>query len=105
MTQAPKNPGENVVHLNIPSRPSNIMIGGRNLRTTEDYARAARELIISISDKTHPSIRDQANEFGDHIERTILSYMRQAITADRGFLVRKLMDAGYDDVAKQIMIL
>jgi hypothetical protein len=70
--------------------------------TPEEVASRCAEKIISVSDTAHPGIRDQANAFKGHIERTIAFYMREAIRSDRTTIYNALADAGHPELAEAI---
>ena len=58
--------------------------------------------LISVSDSTHPAIRDQANAYKAEMERTVAYYMRQAIRSDRTTVYNALIDAGHPKLAELI---
>ena len=70
--------------------------------TPEEVASRCAEKIISVSDTGHPGIRDQANAFKGHIEKTIAFYMREAIRSDRTTIYNALADAGHPELAEAI---
>lgn len=70
--------------------------------TSEEVASRCAEKIISVSDTAHPGIRDQANAFKGHIEKTIAFYMREAIRSDRTTIYNALADAGHPELAEAI---
>ena len=49
----------------------------------EFWAKEATERIISIGDKSHPAIREQAEAFKNHVYSVILHNMKEAIKSDR----------------------
>ena len=70
--------------------------------TPEELAEQCVEKVISVSDNTHPGIRDQARAFSKHIEKLVAFYMRQAIRSDRTNVYNALNDAGHPDLAELI---
>ena len=70
--------------------------------TPEELAEQCVEKVISVSDSTHPGIRDQARAFSKHIEKVVAYYMRQAIRSDRTTVYNTLKDAGHPDLADLI---
>jgi hypothetical protein len=70
--------------------------------SAEELASQCVEKIVSISDTTHPALRDQAREFSVAIEKVIAHYMRQAIHSDRTTVYSALNDAGHPDLAELI---
>ncbi len=70
--------------------------------TPEELAEQCVERIVSVSDTTHPGIRDQARAFSKHIEMLVANYMRQAIRSDRTTVCNALKDAGNPELAELI---
>ena len=70
--------------------------------TPEELAEQCVEKVISVSDSTHPGIRDQARAFSKHIEKLVAFYMRQAIRSDRTTVYNALNDAGHPNLAELI---
>ena len=80
-----------------------------NIRTTEnrgftpdEVAERCVEKLISVSDNAHPAIRDQAQAFQKHMEKTVAFYMREAIRSDRTTVYNALKDAGHPKLAELI---
>ena len=70
--------------------------------TPDEIAEQCAQKIISVSDDTHPAIRDQARAFSKHVEKLIAFYMRQAIRSDRTTVYNALNDAGHPELAELI---
>ena len=70
--------------------------------TPDELAEQCVQKIISVSDSTHPGVRDQARAFSKHIETLVASYMRQAIRSDRTTVCNALVDAGHPQLAELI---
>jgi hypothetical protein len=70
--------------------------------TPEELASRAAEKIVSVSESTHPAIRDQAVAFKASIEKLIAEYMKQAVRSDRTTVYNALNDAGRPELAKLI---
>jgi hypothetical protein len=70
--------------------------------TPEELAEHCVKKIISVSDNTHPGIRDQAHAFSKHIEKVVADYMKQAIRSDRTTVYNAIKDAGHPSLAELI---
>jgi len=70
--------------------------------TPDELAEQCVQKIISVSNDTHPAVRDQARAFSKHIEKLIAFYMRQAIRSDRTTVYNALNDAGHPELAELI---
>jgi hypothetical protein len=68
----------------------------------EELAEQCVEKVLSVSDNTHPAIKDQARAFSKSIEKLIAYYMRQAIRSDRTTVYNALNDAGHPELAELI---
>ena len=65
----------------------------------EFWAKEATERIISIGDKSHPAIREQAEAFKNHVYSVILHNIKEAIKSDRTTLIAELERQGHKDMA------
>jgi len=91
------------MNLDLPDTPVvNVKTTEHRGFTPEEVASRCAEKIISVSDTAHPGIRDQANAFKGHIEKTIAFYMREAIRSDRTTIYNALADAGHPELAEAI---
>ena len=70
--------------------------------TPEELSQDCVSKLISVSDSTHPAIRDQANAYKTQMERTVAYYMREAIRSDRTTVYNALIDAGHPKLAELI---
>ena len=68
----------------------------------EELAEQCVEKVLSVSDNTHPAIKDQAHAFSKNIEKLIAHYMRQAIRSDRTTVYNAIKDAGHPELAELI---
>jgi hypothetical protein len=57
---------------------------------------------VSISETTHPAIRDQAVAFKGTIEKLVTEYLKQAVRSDRTTVYNALQQAGQPELAKLI---
>ena len=70
-------------NVDIPKDPIvNIQTTENRGFTPDEVAERCVEKLISVSDTTHPAIRDQAQAFKKHMEKVVAFYMRLfAVTA------------------------
>ena len=90
--------------LDIPKDTSVVGVRTTNGRgfTPEELGAQAADRIVSISETTHPAIRDQAVSFKTTIERLITEYLKQAVRSDRTTVCDALQQAGQPELAKLI---
>jgi hypothetical protein len=92
------------INLDVPQHENLVGIRtteGRGF-TPDELAEQCVQKIISVSDNSHPGVRDQARAFSKHIEKLIAYYMRQAIRSDRTTVYNALNDAGHPELAELI---
>jgi len=92
------------INLDVPQNENLVEIRtteGRGF-TPDELSEQCVQKIISVSDDTHPAVRDQARAFSKHIEKLIAYYMRQAIRSDRTTVYNALNDAGHPELAELI---
>ncbi len=70
--------------------------------TPEELAAQCAQKVVSVSEKAHPAIRDQARAFQKHIEKVIENHLKQAVRSDRTTVYNALNDAGHPDLADLI---
>ncbi len=70
--------------------------GGLNV---DHWADRATEKIISVGEKNHPEIVEQAKVYRDNIRHVIKVYMEEAIKSSRTDTIVELERNGYEDVA------
>lgn len=90
--------------FDIPQNEQVVLVNTTNGRgfSPEELAEQCAQRIVSVSDKAHPGIRDQARAFQKHIEMLVAHYMRQAIRSDRTTVYNALNDAGHPELAELI---
>ena len=92
------------INLDVPQNENLVDIrttDGRGFNPDE-LAEQCVQKIISVSNDTHPAVRDQARAFSKHIEKLIAYYMRQAIRSDRTTVYNAINDAGHPELAELI---
>jgi len=90
-------------NVDIPKDPIvNIQTTENRGFTPDEVAERCVEKLISVSDTTHPAIRDQAQAFQKHMEKVVAFYMREAIRSDRTTVYNALKDAGHPKLAELI---
>jgi hypothetical protein len=67
--------------------------------SAEEIAQQATNKIIYVGDKSHPLIRDQANEFKRHINAVLIDALAQAVHADRITQAHRLQAEGRSELA------
>jgi hypothetical protein len=70
--------------------------------TPEELAGQFAEKLVSVSENTHPAIRDQARAFKRDITHLVEVYLKQAVQSDRTTVYNALMDAGEPKLAELI---
>ena len=90
------------IDVSVPQNKSLVDINTTENRgfTPDELAEQCVQKIISVSDSTHPGVRDQARAFSKHIEKLVAYYMRQAIHSDRTTVYTALVDAGHPQLAE-----
>jgi|TARA_B100001093_G_C26015110_1_gene671381 hypothetical protein len=90
--------------MDIPRDKVLVSVNTTNNRgfTPEELAEQCVKKIISISENTHPGVRDQAHAFAKDIEKLIAHYMQQAVQSDRTSVYNALTDAGHPQLAELI---
>ena len=92
------------IDINVPQYESLVGVNTTENRgfTPDELAEQCVQKIISVSDSTHPGVRDQARAFSRHIEKLVEYYMRQAIRSDRTTVCNAIKDAGHPQLAELI---
>jgi hypothetical protein len=92
------------IDINVPQYESLVEVNTTENRgfTPDELAEQCVQKIISVSDSTHPGVRDQARAFSRHIEKLGEYYMRQAIRSDRTTVCNAIKDAGHPELAELI---
>ena len=68
----------------------------------EEIAKICADKIVSVSQDSHPVIRDQAIEFKETITKLLTFYMKQAIKSDRTTIYNELVKSGHNELAEFI---
>lgn len=90
-------------NVDIPKDPIvNIQTTENRGFTPDEVAERCVDKLISVSENAHPAIRDQAQAFQKHMEKTVAFYMREAIRSDRTTVYNALKDAGHPKLAELI---
>ena len=91
------------LNFDVPDDPIvNVQTTNNRGFTPDEVAERCVEKLISVSDKAHPAIRDQAKAFQKHMEKVVAFYMREAIRSDRTTVYNALKDAGHEELADAI---
>lgn len=69
-------------------------------QTPEELAEQAVNRIISVGDKSHPLLAEQARAFREDIKKVLIQYMHSAIRGEKVTLVNKFKQAGYPELVK-----
>ena len=67
--------------------------------SVDHWADRATDTIISVGDKNHPEIVQQAKDYKDNIRHVIKTYMQEAINSSKTDTIAELERNGYEDVA------
>ena len=67
--------------------------------SVDHWADRATDTIISVGDKNHPEIVQQAKAFKDNIRHVIKTYMQEALNSSKTDTITELERNGYEDVA------
>jgi hypothetical protein len=70
--------------------------------TSEEVAHRCVNKIVSVSETAHPTLRAQAIEYRNEIEKLVAVYMRQAVQSDRTTVYNAIKDAGQPTLAEYI---
>ena len=63
------------------------------------WAKSASDRIISVGNKSHPLIAQQAEAFKESVEQIVLFYLKEAIKSDRSTLIAELEKQGQQEMA------
>ena len=89
--------------VDIPKEPIvNIQTTENRGFTPDEVAERCVQKLISVSEGSHPAIRDQAQAFQKHMEKTVAFYMREAIRSDRTSVYNALINSGHPELAEMI---
>ena len=77
----------------------NVVTTNNGGLSVDHWADRATDTIISVGDKNHPEIVQQAKAFKDNIRHVIKTYMQEAINSSKTDTIAELERNGYEDVA------
>jgi hypothetical protein len=70
--------------------------------TNEQIADLAVDKIVSISDEAPAHIRQQANQFREHLKNVMYHYLLLARSEERGTIIQALLSGGQKETAELI---
>ena len=80
----------------------NIMTSDKGGLTNEQIADLAVDKIVSISDAAPAHIRQQANQFREHLKKVMYYYLLLARSEERGSIIQVLESSGHKEMAEYI---
>jgi|TARA_R100000544_G_C2213979_1_gene53523 hypothetical protein len=80
----------------------NVMTSDKGGLTNEQVADLAVDKIVSISDEAPAHIRQQANQFREHLKKVMYHYLLLARKEERGSIVHILRSNGQKEMAEYI---
>ena len=80
----------------------NVMTSDKGGLTNEQVADLAVDKIVSISDQAPAHIRQQANQFREHLEKVLYHYLLLARKEERGSIIQVLESSGHKEMAEYI---
>ena len=80
----------------------NVMTSQKGGLTNEQIADLAVDKIVSISDQAPPHVRQQANQFRDHLKKVLYHYLLLARKEERGTIIQALRSSGQKETAEYI---
>ena len=80
----------------------NIMTSDKGGLTNEQIADLAVDKIVSISDEAPAHIRQQANQFREHLKNVMYHYLLLARREERGTIIQALLSGGQKETAEYI---
>ena len=80
----------------------NIMTSDKGGLTNEQIADLAVDKIVSISDEAPAHIRQQANQFREHLKKVMYNYLLLARREERGSIIQVLESSGHKEMAEYI---
>jgi len=80
----------------------NIMTSDKGGLTNEQIADLAVDKIVSISDEAPAHIRQQANQFREHLKKVMYYYLLLARSEERGSIIQVLESSGHKEMAEYI---
>jgi len=80
----------------------NVMTSDKGGLTNEQVADLAVDKIVSISDEAPAHIRQQANQFREHLKHVLYHYLLLARKEERGTIIQALQSSGHTEMAEYI---
>jgi hypothetical protein len=80
----------------------NVMTSDKGGLTNEQIADLAVDKIVSISDEAPAHIRQQANQFREHLKNVMYHYLLLARREERGTIIQALLSGGQKQTAELI---
>ena len=80
----------------------NVMTSDKGGLTNEQVADLAVDKIVSISDQAPAHIRQQANQFREHLKKVLYHYLLLARKEERGSIIQVLESSGHKEMAEYI---
>jgi len=80
----------------------NVMTSDKGGLTNEQIADLAVDKIVSISNDAPPHIRQQANQFREHLKNVLYHYLLLARNEERGSIIQALRSSGQKETAEYI---
>jgi len=80
----------------------NVMTSDKGGLTNEQIADLAVDKIVSISDEAPAHIRQQANQFREHLKNVMYHYLLLARSEERGTIIQALLSGGQKETAELI---
>ena len=80
----------------------NVMTSDKGGLTNEQVADLAVDKIVSISDEAPAHIRQQANQFREHLKNVMYHYLLLARSEERGTIIQALLSGGQKETAELI---
>ena len=80
----------------------NVMTSNEGGLTNEQIADLAVDKIVSISNDAPPHIRQQANQFREHLKNVLYHYLLLARREERDSIIQALRSSGQKETAEYI---
>ena len=80
----------------------NVMTSDQGGLTNEQISDLAVDKIVSISNDAPPHIRQQANQFREHLKKVLYHYLLLARKEERASIVQALRSSGQKETAEYI---
>ena len=80
----------------------NVMNSDKGGLNNEQIAELAVDKIVSISDEAPPHVRQQANQFREHLKKVLYHYLLLARNEERASIVHILRSNGQKETAEYI---